>query len=239
MKIAEAGHCPASGPSIVIPAKSGDQGHMLSSLRLALDPRCRGDDGKKCAQAGPEIYLSVSGLAGETVDADADLADGAFPFVVEDGRRTAAPHPPGPRASHWRGSRNRAGRHPSRHSPAPAGSGAGRRRRRCRAGCRGWPSAPHPRRSAWCPRRCSPPNAARSRGRYRPAHRNGTRISRPQRRALDAELGQKIGEGEGADQAVQHQPHGPIGVVGAHEDHRSGKARIAHARIATSSWPVI
>jgi hypothetical protein len=30
--------------SSVIPAKAGIQGHMLSSLPLALDPRFRGDD---------------------------------------------------------------------------------------------------------------------------------------------------------------------------------------------------
>src|SRR5690242_14815428 len=48
--------------------------------------------------------------------------------------------------------------------------------------------------------------------------------------AGDAELGEKIGEGEGADKAVYHQPHGALGIVSADINDAARKARIAHGR---------
>src|SRR3546814_4872913 len=38
------------------------------------------------------------------------------------------------------------------------------------------------------------------------------------RQRPDAELRQQVGEGDGADQAVDHQPHGAVGMMGADVD---------------------
>ncbi len=45
---------------------------------------------------------------------------------------------------------------------------------------------------------------------------------------VDAELGQQVREGDRADQAVDHQAHGPVGVVGANVNDGPGESRIAH-----------
>src|SRR3546814_19640350 len=49
------------------------------------------------------------------------------------------------------------------------------------------------------------------------------------RQRPDAELRQKVEEGDGADQAVDHQPHGAVGMMGAAVDDGAGEAGIAHA----------
>ena len=46
----------------------------------------------------------------------------------------------------------------------------------------------------------------------------------------DVQLLQQVGEGDRADAPVDDQPHGAVGAVGAHIDHRAGEARIAHLR---------
>ncbi len=46
---------------------------------------------------------------------------------------------------------------------------------------------------------------------------------------LDAQLAQQVGEGYGADQAVDDQPHGAILVVCTHVDDGAGETSIAQS----------
>ena len=46
--------------------------------------------------------------------------------------------------------------------------------------------------------------------------------------AVDFELLQQLVDGDLVDQLVDHEPHRPLLVMGAHQDHRAGKARVLH-----------
>lgn len=47
---------------------------------------------------------------------------------------------------------------------------------------------------------------------------------------LDAKLFHQLGERELIEELVDHDPHCALFVVGAHQDHGPGKARVLHLR---------
>ena len=172
----------------------------------------------------------MAGLAGELAEVDADLADRAFPLVVEVGvehqgfvRRYREPavgldlgiELPGSPAGIAQ-----------RQQAVPRAAAGGQ----SPSGCRGWPSAPPGRRRAASPSADSRRSAARSRGPVSTGPPKWTRISSWRLLGPMFSCCSRSSKVIEPTRAVDDQPHGAVGTVGAHIDHRAGEARVAHLR---------